>query len=270
MTEGKFLGVNETKTFVSYAYSTVYTHVQVDCTYKSTPKIFTQTEEKMQDPRTSRPPFCRCYMDIYFVARNEASVRQFNRRSVSARSVLQSNQAATVCIRPSYRPDTVSLFYRPYHQTAVCIMIKLFHQTKRSLLVCRHPARPPDHLPVSYYLAYEAFSAFPSVVRSPVRSPGSCSTYRRPPPPPPVARAVRVSRRPPVRRYQVASQIPAETQLRSIVRCSQSRVDVSGGHVSTCFVMKMVTASSLKRICMKSAHRFLQPSVTVAINFFWF
>ena len=62
--------------------------------YKSTAsisrpsKFSPQTEEKKQDPRISRPPFFRFNMEIYFVACNEASVRQFNQRSVSARSVL--------------------------------------------------------------------------------------------------------------------------------------------------------------------------------------
>ena len=79
-------------------------------------------------------------------------------------------------------------------------MIKLVRPTARSSYVCRQTARPPDHLPVSYYPAYAALSAFPSAVRPPVRSLGSCSACRHPPPPPPVSRAVRVYRRPPVRR----------------------------------------------------------------------
>ena len=130
-------------------------------------------------------------MEIYFVARSEASVRQFNRRSVFTRSVLRSNQAATVFLRPSYRPVTFSLFYRPH-----CTMIQLVCLTARASHVCRHPAQPPDHLPVSYYLADAALSASPSVVRPPLLSPGSCSACRRSPPPPPVARTVRVSRQP--------------------------------------------------------------------------
>ena len=111
-------------------------------------------------------------MKIYFVACNKASVRRFNRWSVSARSVLRSNQAATVCLRPSYRPVTVSLFYRPHRQTAVWIMIKLERVVDARL--------SPDHLPVSYYLADVALSASPSTVRSLVCSPGSCSAVRRP------------------------------------------------------------------------------------------
>ena len=115
--------------------------------------------------KNCKTPFFRFNMEIYFVSRNEASVWQFNRQSISARSVLQSNQAATVCLRPSYRSVTVSLFYRLHHRTAVWIMIKLARPTTRSSHVCRHPARPPDHLPVSYYLADAALSASPSVVR---------------------------------------------------------------------------------------------------------
>ena len=100
---------------------TIYNRVQVECMYKSTtpPNFHPKLKKKMQDPRISRPPFFRFNMEIYFVARNEASVRRFNRRFISARSVLRSNQAATVCLRPSYRTVTVSLFYRQHHRTAV-------------------------------------------------------------------------------------------------------------------------------------------------------
>ena len=71
------------------------------------------------------------------------------------------------------------------------------HPTARLLshcfTVCRHPARPPDHLPDSYYPAYAALFAFQLDVRPLVRWPRSCSACRRPPLPPPVARSVRVS-----------------------------------------------------------------------------
>ena len=50
----------------------------------------------------------------------------------------------------------------------------------------------------------------------------------------------------------------------------RSRANVSGGHLSTCCLMKMAAASSLDRIHMMSAHQVLQPSVTFEINFFWF
>ena len=103
-----------------------------------------------------------------------------------------------------------------------CRLNKKTRPTARSSHVCRHPARPLDHLPVFYYPAYAALSTFRSAIRSPVRSPGSCSACR----PLPVARAVRVSRRPPIRRYQIASQIPAETQLLSIV-CSHGLASTS-------------------------------------------
>ena len=171
----------------------------------------------MQDPRISRPPFFWFYMEIYFVARNEASVRQFNRRSISARIVLRSNQAATVWFRPSYRPITVSLFYQPYHRTAVWI-IKLIRPTARSWHVCRHPARPPDHLPVSYYPAYAALSAFPSAVRPPVRSPGSCS----------VVALRRTLRRSPAQSASPVDRPFADTRslLRFLPRCSCDRLFV--------------------------------------------
>ena len=135
-------------------------------TYKSTaritrppPQIFTPKSRKNSRPAYKLTPFFRFYMEIYFVARNEASVRQFNRRSISARSVLRSNQAATID-----RPSTRMLAWQ---------------------------LQPLSPLP------------------------------------PPVARAVRVSRRPPVRRYQVASQIPAEMQLQSIVRCAHDLASMS-------------------------------------------
>ena len=165
-------------------------------------------------------------MEIYLVTCNEASVRRFNRRFVFARSVLRSNQAATVYLRPSYRQITVSLFYRRYHRTAIQIMIKLVRPTAWSSHVCRHPVRPPDDLPVSYILP-----GICSIVCLPVGRPSSRTLAWRlqplSPPAAPSARAVRVSRRPPVRRYHVASQISAETQLQSIVRCSHDLASTS-------------------------------------------
>ena len=147
-------------------------------------------------------------------------------------------------------------------------MIQLVRLTARSSHVCRHPARPPDHLPIAYYLADAVLSGSPSAVRPPVRSPGSCSACRRPPLTPPVVHAVRVSRRPPVRRYQVSDS----RRDAAAIDCPlfpRSRVDISGGHLSTCCLMKMAAASSLDHICMKSAHRVLHLNVTVEINFFW-
>ena len=165
-------------------------------------------------------------MEIYFVACKEASVRQFNRRFVSARCVLRSNQAATVCLRPSYRQITVSLFYRRYHRTAIRIMIKLVCPTARSSHVCRHPARLPDER-----LARLLLPSICSVVCLPVGRPSihtlAWQFQSLSPPPPPVTRALRVSLRPPVRRYQVAYQILAETQLQSIVRCSHGLASTS-------------------------------------------
>ena len=205
----------------------------------------------MKDLRISRPPFFRFNMEIYFEARSKISVKQFNRRSVSARSVLQCNQAASVCLWPSYRLITVSLFYRPYHRTVVWIMIKLVCLTARSSHVCRHPARPPDHLLVSYYLADAALSAFPSVVRSPKHSPGSCSACRRLPP---IRRSPALSASP-VDRSPVPGHFSDSRWDAGAIDCPLfplSHVDVSGGHLSTCCLMKMAAASSLDRFCMKS------------------
>ena len=151
-------------------------------------------------------------MEIYFVTRKKASVRRFNRQSISTHSVLRSNQAAIVCLRPSYRPVTVSLFYWPHHRTVVWIMIKLVQATVPSLhdyrlTNCSSPTTwqmqrclPPRRPSVRPYarLAVAALSAAP----------------------PPVARAVHIYRRSLVRRYQVVSHISAEMQLLSIVRCS--------------------------------------------------
>ena len=198
--------------------SQLYNCVHVDCTYKSTPKFSPQTEEKMQYPRISRPIFFRFNMEIYFVAHNEASVRQFNRRCVSARSVLWNNQAATIYLRPSYCPIIVSLF---------CSL----NNDKTCPSDCTVIARLSPPSAVAWQLARLLLPERCSVVclpvgRPSVRSPGSCSACHHPQLPPPVARAIRVSRRP-LRPYQITSQIPAETQLRSIVRCSHGLVSTS-------------------------------------------
>ena len=199
---------------------TVYTHVQVDCTYKSIPEFLPQTEEKMQDPRISRPPFFTLYMKIYFVTRNEASVRQFNRRSVCSHSVLRSNHAATVCLRPSYRPITVSLFY--------CRLNDKTRPTDRAVVSC---LLPPSA--AAWPLARLLLPSICSVVCLPVGRPFTRTLawqlQRLSPSAAPSAGhpRCRVSCRSPVRRYQVASQIPAETQLPSIVRCSHSLASTS-------------------------------------------
>ena len=86
--------------------------------------------------------------------------------------------------------------------------------------------------------------------------------------PPPVARTVRITRRPPI-----PGRFSDSRRDAAAIDCPLfpwSRVDVSDGHLSTCYLMKMAAASSLDRIRMKSAHRVLQPSVMVEINFFWF
>ena len=178
----------------------------------------------MQDPRISWPPFFRFYMEIYFVERNLASVRQLNRRSVSVRSVLRSNQAATVWLRPSYRPVTVSLIYRPHHWTAIWIMI----QTRPSDRAVVARLSPPNA--AAWPLACLLLPGICSVVCLPVGRPSACKLawqlqrFHRPPP---LCRSPTLSASPiihpsPVRWYQVACQIPAETQLLSIVRCSHS------------------------------------------------
>ena len=219
---------------------------------------------------------------------NEASVRQFNWRSVSASSVLRSNQTATVCLWPSYHLVTVSLFYRPYRRTTVWIVIKLVHLTvwssrafysrqtsaAKTLVhdVSRHLARLPNHLPVSYYLADAVLSASPSAVHLPVCSPGSCGACRRLsaghqhcPHLPSTAHSPFAGTRSLPGHFR-----DAEKQLRSIVRCSHGLISMSKIILSTCCLMKMAAASSLDRIRMKTAHRVLQPSVTVGIHFFWF
>ena len=149
-------------------------------------------------------------------------------------------------------------------------MIKLIHPTARSSHVCCHPARPPDHLPVSYYLADATLSASPSVVRLPLRS---------------LAVAALVAIHCPLRRSPASSASSIDRPFagsRSLLRfpprlaCDRcplfprSHVDVSGGHLSTCCLIKLAAGSSLDRFRMKSAHRVLHTSVTVEINFFWF
>ena len=203
-------------------------HVLYILTYKSTarisrppPQIFTPNWRKNARPSYKSTPFFRFYMEIYFVARNEASVRQFSRRSVSARSVLWSNQAATVHLRPSYRPITVSLFYRPYHRTAVWIMIKLV-LSDRAVVTCLSPPSaaawpPPTTWHMQRYLPFRRSSVCTHDWQLQHLSPSAASSAGRP----------RCPRLPPVRQYQVASPIPVEKQLRSIVGCSHGLASTS-------------------------------------------
>ena len=144
-------------------------------------------------------------------------------------------------------------------------MIKLVRPIAQSSYVCRHPVRPPDHLPVSYYLADAVLSASPSPVGPPVSSPGSCSTCRRSP-------ALSASA-PSSGRSPVPGRFSDSRRDTAAIDCPlfpRSRVDVSGDHLSTCCLIKWRLPVLLDRICMKSAHWVLQPSVTVEINFFWF
>ena len=186
------------------------------------------------------------------MARNKASARQFNRRSISARSVLRSSQATTVCLRPSYRQITVSLFYQRYHRTAIRIMIKLVRPTARSSHVCRHPARPPDDLPVSLLLP-----GICSIVCLPISRPSTRTlAWQLQPLSPlagPFAGRPRSLRLPSTARSSVPGRFSDSHRDAAAIDCPlfpRSRVDVSGGHVSTCCLMKMVPASSLDSICM--------------------
>ena len=201
---------------------------------KFSPKL----KKEIQDPRISRPSFFRFNMEIYFLARNEASVRQFNRRFVSARSVLQSNQAVTVCLRssrPVLLPD-YCLTVLPTASSDCRLNNDKTCRSDRAVVTRLSPSIVTRLSPSSvtaWSLARLLLPGRCSVVCLPVSSlstrtlTSSCSVFRCLPPHPTLARAVRVSRRPPVRRYQVASQIPAETQLRSIVRCSHCLASTS-------------------------------------------
>ena len=151
-------------------------------------------------------------------------------------------------------------------------MIKLVRSTARSSHVWRYPARSPDHLPVSYYPAYAALSAFPSAVRPPTRA---LAWQLQPLSRPTASSASRphCPRLPSTTRSQVPGRFSDSRRDAAAIDCPlfpRSRVDVSGDNVSTCCLMKMAAFSSLDRICKKSDHRFLQPSVTVEINFFGF
>ena len=140
--------------------------------------------------------------------------------------VLRSNQAATVCLRlsavlpPGYRLTvlpTAPSDCRPNNDKtrpsdrAVIARLSLLSAVAWSL--------------ARLYLAEAELSASPSAVRPPVCSPGSCSTcpIRRSP----TLSASPIDRPSPICRYQVASQIPAEMQLRSIVRCSHGLASTS-------------------------------------------
>ena len=122
-------------------------------TYKSTarisrpPNFYPKMKKIIQDPCISRPPFQ--VLDGNLFCGTQRSVREIVQSTVRF-----TNQAANVCLWPSYCQITIPLFYRRYHRTAIWIMIKLVRPTARSSHVCRHPAWPPDDLPVSYYPAY--------------------------------------------------------------------------------------------------------------------
>ena len=140
----------------------------------------------------------------------------------------------------------------------------------RSSHVRRHLARPPDHLPVSYYLADAALSASQSAIRPPICSPGSCSTCRRPPP---LLRLTALFTSPVDRPFDGTRSLLSSRRDAAAIDCPLfpwSRVDISVGHPSTCGLMVMAAVSSLDHIRIKSVQRVLQSSVTVEFNFFWF
>ena len=148
-------------------------------------------------------------------------------------------------------------------------MIKLVHPTALSSHVCRHQR------------GYQTTCPSPTTGISSI----GCLSVGRPstrtltwqlqhllPSAAPSAGRPRCPRLPSTARSLVPGRFSFSRRFAAAIDCSlfpRSRVEVSG-YVSTCCLMKMAAASSLDHICMKSAHRFLQPSVTVAINFFWF
>ena len=103
----------------------------------------------MQDPRIRRPHFFRFNKEIYFVARNEAFVRHFNRRFVSTRTVLWSNQAA---ISSTIVPPCYCLTVLPTEPSDFCLNSdkirprgrRTFVTTQRSrLTTCPSPTTWP-------------------------------------------------------------------------------------------------------------------------------
>ena len=167
-------------------------------------------------------------MDIYFVARNEVSVRQFNRRSVSAQcSPIVNRLPPSVFGRHTAQLLSHCFTDRTIGFFAVGIMIKLVVRLcgRRMLVATQrvHLTTCPSST------TWQMQSGLPSH-RPSVRPPASCSACRHPPRLPPVACAVSASpidRPSSVRQYQVASQIPAETQLRIIVCCSHGLASTS-------------------------------------------
>ena len=167
-------------------------------------------------------------MEIYFLARNERSVRQFNWRSVSARSVLRSNQAATVCLRPSYRQITVSLFYWSYHRTAIWIMIKLVRPSDRAVVA--HFSPPST---AAWRLAHLPLPGICSVVCLPFGRPSTrmLAWQLQPlsPPTTPSASRPRCPRLPSTARSPVPGRFSdfRRDTAASIVRCSHDLASTS-------------------------------------------
>ena len=144
-------------------------------------------------------------------------------------------------------------------------MIKLGRPTVRSSHVSRLTTCP---FPTTWQMQHCLPPRWPSVcpyARLVVAALSAASS--------PVVRAVRISRRLPVACSPVPDRFSDSRRDAAAIDFPLfpwSCVDVSGGHLSTCCLMKMAAASLLHYFRMNSAHRVLQPSVTVEINFLWF
>ena len=135
-----------------YIY-TVYNCIQVDCTYKSTPKFSPQIVEKMQDLRISRPLFSGLISKfILWHATKHPRDSSIDGLFPPAMFIDLTRLPPSASDCPTAQLP-FSLLYRPHCRTAVWIMIKLVRPIVQSSHVCCHPAWPPDHLPVSYYVA---------------------------------------------------------------------------------------------------------------------
>ena len=199
------------------------------------PKFSPQIEEKMEDPRISRSNFSGLIWKfiLWHATKRpwDSSIRlgiELSRLFPPA-LVFRSNQAATVCLRPSYRSVTGSLLYRPHRRTDIwIIMIKLV--CARSSHVCRHPAQPPDHLPISYYLEDTACL--------PPRRPSICPYAH-------LTVAALVAIRPHLRRSPVLSASPVDRPFagtRSLLRFPPRRSCCSHGLASTSAVATLARA----------------------------
>ena len=101
---------------------TVYNRVQVDCTYKSTPKFSPQSEEKMQHPRISRPLFSGL---IWKFILWHATKRSWDRSVDGPFPPAVFSDLTRLPPSVFGRPTIRLLFSWPYCRTAVWIMIKI-------------------------------------------------------------------------------------------------------------------------------------------------